>query len=415
MKKTDDKNKLRVFLCHASDDKPKVRELYKRLTSDGIDVWLDEEKLLPGQEWAKEIPEAVRKSDIIIVCLSEKSISKDGYVQKEITHALDIADEKPEGTIYIIPLRLEECNVPGRLRRWQWADMFIDGTYERLLRSINKRVDEIGEKIQENKNQNTESVQSILFRVMPQNNHWILVSQLKQQILRVDPYFNEKNYGFHSFKDFLISQVEIIETRGKGGNFEARLKTKKEEKPHQTTKQIYSVELDFLPPKEIVEVYLEILKKQKIRMTPNEHRPRIIIKYYEIAQKSKTTVNQLRDDVVFYYKNNFPSIEEVYVEEASYQLFHTFCFDFEDPNPNETIIPRIWDRPLSISPEIQSSTDFLNKCDVGVLWRIGKGLGEADKINLEAAALLLYGRITGKPMLDHINELISNVYTQSII
>ncbi|MBI5839508.1 MAG: toll/interleukin-1 receptor domain-containing protein [Chloroflexi bacterium] len=44
--------KLRVFLCHASQDKPIVRELYQRLNAEGwIDPWLDEEKLLPGQDW----------------------------------------------------------------------------------------------------------------------------------------------------------------------------------------------------------------------------------------------------------------------------------------------------------------------------------------------------------------------------
>ncbi|NOT03258.1 MAG: toll/interleukin-1 receptor domain-containing protein [Anaerolineales bacterium] len=38
--------KLRVFLCHSSQDKPIVRELYQRLNAEGwIDTWLDEEKL----------------------------------------------------------------------------------------------------------------------------------------------------------------------------------------------------------------------------------------------------------------------------------------------------------------------------------------------------------------------------------
>ena len=37
--------KLRVFLCHASQDKPVVRELYQRLLAESwIDPWLDEEK-----------------------------------------------------------------------------------------------------------------------------------------------------------------------------------------------------------------------------------------------------------------------------------------------------------------------------------------------------------------------------------
>jgi len=44
--------KLRLFLCHASDDKPAVRTLYTSLKSlPWIDPWLDEENILPGQDW----------------------------------------------------------------------------------------------------------------------------------------------------------------------------------------------------------------------------------------------------------------------------------------------------------------------------------------------------------------------------
>jgi hypothetical protein len=117
-----DKRPLKVFLCHASGDKPKVQQLYSRLIRDGIDAWLDKEKLLPGQTWKSEIPKAVRNSDVVIVCLSAQSVNKEGYVQKEVRIALDVADEKPEGTIFIIPARLENCNLPERISQFQCVD-----------------------------------------------------------------------------------------------------------------------------------------------------------------------------------------------------------------------------------------------------------------------------------------------------
>ncbi len=150
---------LRVFLCHATEDKKEVRKLSQRLQADGIDVWLDEEKLLPGQEWRHEIPQAVRDSDIILVCLSKQSTTKEGYVQKEIALALDIADEKPENTIFIIPLKLEECNLPGRLRRFQSADYFVDGTYQRLLKSFELRANIVKAKISPNEEKAPEIIQ----------------------------------------------------------------------------------------------------------------------------------------------------------------------------------------------------------------------------------------------------------------
>jgi hypothetical protein len=130
---------IKVFLCHSSDDKAKVRQLYHRLRNDGFDAWLDEEKLLPGQEWAQEIPKAVRQSDVVLVCLSQASISKIGYVQKEIRFALDVAEEQPEGFIFIIPVKLEECSIPERLRKWHWVELFNENGYRRLILSLQLR------------------------------------------------------------------------------------------------------------------------------------------------------------------------------------------------------------------------------------------------------------------------------------
>src|SRR5215211_2263375 len=107
---------LHIFLCHSSGDKQAVRDLYKRLRVDGFDPWLDEENLLPGQDWHQVIPEVVSAADIVLVCLSRGSINKKGYVQKEIKYALDVADEQPDDTIYLIPVKLEECDIPPRLR-----------------------------------------------------------------------------------------------------------------------------------------------------------------------------------------------------------------------------------------------------------------------------------------------------------
>ena len=142
------KRKLRVFLCHASQDKPVVRELYQRLLGEGwIDAWLDEEKLLPGQDWDLEIEKAVESVDVVIVCVSSRSVTKEGYVQKEIRKVLDIALEKPEETIFIIPLRLDECDLPRRLRSWHFVDYFPaaqrERAYQRLLQSLQVRLGQL--------------------------------------------------------------------------------------------------------------------------------------------------------------------------------------------------------------------------------------------------------------------------------
>lgn len=134
---------VRVFICHASSDKPAARELYQRLKADGFEPWLDEEDLLPGQNWRKAIPKAVADSHVVVVCLSKASVTKQGFVQKEIGYALDVATEQPEDTIFIIPIRLEECSVPDRLDDWQWVNLYEPRGYERLLRALYYRAESL--------------------------------------------------------------------------------------------------------------------------------------------------------------------------------------------------------------------------------------------------------------------------------
>jgi formylglycine-generating enzyme required for sulfatase activity len=142
--KQESKQALRVFLCHASGDKPAVRALHQRLCAEGIDAWLDEEKLLPGQDWEFEISKAVRDSHVVIVCLSRGSITKAGFVQKEIKSALDVADQQPEGAIFLIPAKLEECQVPDRLSRRHWVNLFEERGYEWLMRALQSRAGALG-------------------------------------------------------------------------------------------------------------------------------------------------------------------------------------------------------------------------------------------------------------------------------
>ncbi len=125
-----------AFLCHSSGDKERVRELYRSLTADGIICWFDEEDLLPGQDWEYEIAKAVRSSRFVLACLSSRSTTTAGYVHTELKKAIDIADEQPEGVAFLIPVRLEECQMPNRLQRWHWVDLYSRGGYERLLRIL---------------------------------------------------------------------------------------------------------------------------------------------------------------------------------------------------------------------------------------------------------------------------------------
>jgi TIR domain len=126
----------RIFLSYAKEDRNKVSSIYRRLLNERLNPWLDLRDLLPGQDWDNAIVSAIRNARFVLVFLSNQSVNKRGYVQKEIREALDIADKMPEGEVFIIPVRLEECSVPDRLTKWQWIDMFRPNGFGKIIKCL---------------------------------------------------------------------------------------------------------------------------------------------------------------------------------------------------------------------------------------------------------------------------------------
>jgi hypothetical protein len=131
---------IRIFLLHARSDQNEVHRLYRRLLKTGADIWLDQERLLPGQDWAYEIKKAIHNSDIVIACLSRQFNRQGGYRHEELKIALEKANTKEPGGIFIIPARLESCDLPEPLGRWQRVDLFAANGYELLLLALQEIV-----------------------------------------------------------------------------------------------------------------------------------------------------------------------------------------------------------------------------------------------------------------------------------
>lgn len=147
-----DVKKLLIFISHASEDNAAAKRLTKRLRDDGFDPWLDLERLLPGQDWNLEIEKSMRESGAILLCFSQESVLKESYIQKEYKRAMRIQEEKPQGTIFVIPVRLDECELPFYLSEIQWVD-YPEG-YDRLVAALNLRA---GRKAVEKKEEKKEA------------------------------------------------------------------------------------------------------------------------------------------------------------------------------------------------------------------------------------------------------------------
>lgn len=121
----------KVFLCHAKEDDSRIKNLYIRLREYDIDPWYDKEKLVVGDRWEKEIIEAIENTDFFAICLSQKSIKKTGFIQREIKLAVKEYQRRPQQLAFLLPVRLEPCEVPNikldevtTLSEFHWIDLF---------------------------------------------------------------------------------------------------------------------------------------------------------------------------------------------------------------------------------------------------------------------------------------------------
>jgi hypothetical protein len=133
-----------IFISYAREDSDEVEQLYTRLFYAGFNPWMDKKDILPGERWEHSIEKAIKSSDFVLVFLSNKSVNKRGFLQREIREALDLWKEKLEDDIYLIPVRLEDCEVPGILSEFQWVNIYDSTGWILLIKGIKEGLERLG-------------------------------------------------------------------------------------------------------------------------------------------------------------------------------------------------------------------------------------------------------------------------------
>lgn len=129
----------KVFIAYVHEDASTAERLFDAFAANGFDPWMDRRKLLPGQNWPLAIQHAMETADFVVTCFSQDSVAKKGGFQAEIRYALDCASLMPLDAVFLVPVRLDVCNVPAQIRRFvQYVDLFPDFEtgFKRILRVI---------------------------------------------------------------------------------------------------------------------------------------------------------------------------------------------------------------------------------------------------------------------------------------
>lgn len=128
----------KVFLSHASEDKKRfVIRFATELRNNGVDVWLDNWEILPGDSLVDKLfEEGLKSAAAVIIVISSNSVNKK-WVREELNAAIVARVARQTK---IIPVVIDECEVPEPLKSTVWEKINdlerFEGELQRILSSI---------------------------------------------------------------------------------------------------------------------------------------------------------------------------------------------------------------------------------------------------------------------------------------
>src|SRR5918999_855341 len=108
-----------VFLSYASEDLDIAKRIRTELEKEQYSVWMDESRILAGDNFVTEIFSAIQSSRYFLIILSSHSTRSD-FVREEYSAAWNESIKNAEVTV--IPILYENCPVPPMLRQIHHVD-----------------------------------------------------------------------------------------------------------------------------------------------------------------------------------------------------------------------------------------------------------------------------------------------------
>jgi TIR domain-containing protein len=132
-----------IFISYCRENLVEVEKLCQDLMDAGEKVWWDKD-IKGGQSWEFAIRQAMKQCYVVILCLSKESESRiSSGIYPELADAIKVYRQLKPGSVYIIPVRLSECQIPPveinatqTLDAIQYIDLFPDSRYDEGLREL---------------------------------------------------------------------------------------------------------------------------------------------------------------------------------------------------------------------------------------------------------------------------------------
>jgi hypothetical protein len=124
-----------LSLSHRSIDKPTVSAIARKIKSEGVNVWLDEDRLVPSQSLTAEISSALDKMTHFVLFWSSNCVGAP-WVERELNSAIALLIER---SVPLIIVRLDQTPVPSILAdlyRIESLDLTAEATGVRIADAV---------------------------------------------------------------------------------------------------------------------------------------------------------------------------------------------------------------------------------------------------------------------------------------
>lgn len=78
---------MKVFISHVHNDEALAQKIVEILEEAGLEVWDDTREILPGDNWAEQVAQALKESEAMVVLLTPEA-TRSRWVRREIEYAL---------------------------------------------------------------------------------------------------------------------------------------------------------------------------------------------------------------------------------------------------------------------------------------------------------------------------------------
>lgn len=120
-----------IFVSYSRNDLDFALDLTRKLQELGANIWIDQFGIQIGENWDNSIEDALEGALTLLLIISKTS-SESQNVQDEVSLAMNSKKK-------IVPILIEECELPMRWQRMQYADFTVNSekTMEKLLQALN--------------------------------------------------------------------------------------------------------------------------------------------------------------------------------------------------------------------------------------------------------------------------------------